>query len=1040
MAHVAEPLSSRMISPRSGLGTLPAQLEARYGIAVAQLTELDLGVYRVGRRDGPDWVARVFAADRPLAAAEGDAALLRRLEQQEFPAERCAAQEPVLVHEGQGVLVTRYVAGTRADGSRRTFGRLGGLLGRLHLLPGDHARDGGGWHHLIHQGSPAAEIAAARSGLEASAPGRPADQQPLLAALLAELDRADSCADLPQALIHPDFVPANAILAPDGGLVLVDWTGAGRGPRLHSLAFLLWAAGCGRPSRLDAVVAGYREHVTPGDDEIARLAGAIWARPLILACWMVLADRKGLAETVAELAADRELAESFAAQAARAFRAASATGGTPAPPPPRAAVSLEGVGGTGLTVAAIRAGETARPDRLFADPLAAAFAVAGGLEPGTGPAGRRGVALRVWVVARTLFLDDLLAEAGQQGCRQVVLLGAGFDARAFRLPWPPGTRCFEVDTPDVLGPKDQILAAEHAVPGCERVVVPCDLRDDWPAALRAAGLDPARPTAWIAEGLLVYLAPADVDQLLDTITSLSAPGSWLGLTMTTREASSFDGTRLRALRQSQAPDDPAGWLGARGWTAEITSLRAVLRAHGRPLSEQTQAEQTQPEQARADREDGARPKALLIRATLDQRRETARKPAGEPVGWSVGGAPAPGRPKAAPAPRTRKPGRRGQGETVLVADIRFSALLSQALVAFTIEFDNESERQLPHRTTWGPAAHSGRGPWLVSLAMWADFMQFLPPAGVPLREVADLVPLTNFAGLERWGYVTVGPDPADRRPAPPRRDHIVRPTRWGRRAQQIWAPLTGVISERWRERFGAAAVDQLTSALHAVARPPADAWPPFLPVSVGQAAGPAREQPAVSPEHRVASADLATLMARALMSFRAEFESESAVPLPVSANVLRVLSAGGVALREVPRRAGISKEAASVSAGWLERHGYVVNEPDPGAGRGPPVRLTPRGEQAPEDYPRRAGRIGDGWRARSGDGVIDVLTAALRALYAQPDGQRQPLIGAGLVPYPDGWRAHPPYQRLTEALIADPAGALPHYPMVTHRGGYPDGS
>ena len=86
---------------------------------MARLTELDLGVYRVGRRDGPDWVARVFAADRPLAAAEGDAALLRRLEQQEFPAERCAAQEPVSVHEGQGVLVTRYVPGTRADGSRR---------------------------------------------------------------------------------------------------------------------------------------------------------------------------------------------------------------------------------------------------------------------------------------------------------------------------------------------------------------------------------------------------------------------------------------------------------------------------------------------------------------------------------------------------------------------------------------------------------------------------------------------------------------------------------------------------------------------------------------------------------------------------------------------------------------------------------------------------------------------------------------------------------------------------------------------------------
>jgi methyltransferase (TIGR00027 family) len=680
-------------------------------------------------------------------------------------------------------------------------------------------------------------------------------------------------------------------------------------------------------------------------------------------------------------------------------------------------------------VAAVRAGETARPDHLFADPLDAAFAAAGGLEPGAGPGGRRGVALRVWVVARTLFLDDLLAEAAQQGCRQVVLLGAGFDARAFRLPWPPGTRCFEVDTPDVLGPKDQILTGEQAEPGCERVVVPCDLRDDWPAALRAAGLDPARPTAWIAEGLLVYLTAADVDRLLDTITGLSAPGSWLGLTMTTREAGSFDGTRLKALRRSQAPDDPVGWLGARGWAAEITGLRDVLHVHGRPLPDQPRADH-------AGQEDGARPKALLIRATRDQRREPARTPSG----GSAGGAPAPRRPGAAPAPPVRAPGRRDQEETVLVADLRFSALLSQALVAFTIEFDNESEHQLPHRTSWGPAADSGRGPWLVSLAMWADFIRFLPADGAPLREVADLVPLTNLAGLERWGYVTVGPDPADRRAAPPRRDHLVRPTRAGRQAQQIWAPLTGVIEERWRERFGADTVDGLSGALRAITDASGGQAPPFLPVTGVYPPGPGQERPAVSPEHRLAGGDLPTLLARALMSFRAEFEPGSAVALPVSANVLRVLTTGGVALWDVPRRAGVSKEAVSVSAGWLERQGYAVNEPDPAGGRGRHVRLTPRGEQARGDYHRLADRIEAGWRARFGDGVIGGLTAALRALYARPDGQEQPLIGAGLVPYPEGWRAHPPYQLLTEAMIADPAATLPHYPMVTHRGGYPDGS
>ena len=524
---VADPPTSQMIQPRSGRDTLAAHLEARYGIQASRLAELDLGVYRVGRRDGPDWVARVFAAGRPIAAAEGDAALLRRLEQDEFPAERCAAQEPVSAHEGQGVLVTRYLEGTRADGSRRTCSQLGSLLGRLHTLPSDRVRDGGGWHHLVHQGSPAAEIAAARSLLDEAAPRLPADQRPLLAALRAELDRADGCADLPQALIHPDFVPANAIAGPDGGLALVDWTGAGRGPRLYPLAFLLWAAGCRGPARLDAVVAGYREHITPTDDEIGRLAGAIWARPLMLACWTVLAGRKGLAETVADLAAGRELAERFADQAARAFAAglgdqrrssrASGSGsgcpdgpGAPAgtgtvaaaggngasrpdgagAPSPRGTVTLDGVAGTGLAVAAVRARETARPDRLFADPLAATFAEAGGLDPDSPPGSRRAAALRVWVVGRTVFLDELLAEASQRGCRQVVLLGAGFDTRAFRLSWPPGTRCFEVDTPDVLGPKDEVLATTSAAPACERVVVPCDLRGDWPPALLAAGPGP----------------------------------------------------------------------------------------------------------------------------------------------------------------------------------------------------------------------------------------------------------------------------------------------------------------------------------------------------------------------------------------------------------------------------------------------------------------------------------------------------------------------------------------------------------------------
>jgi hypothetical protein len=133
---------------------------------------------------------------------------------------------------------------------------------------------------------------------------------------------------------------------------------------------------------------------------------------------------------------------------------------------------------------------------------------------------------------------------------------------------------------------------------------------------------------------------------------------------------------------------------------------------------------------------------------------------------------------------------------VAADDLPLTALLSQLLIAFTIEFDNEFEHRSRHTTTSGGAGSAGRGPWLVSQAMWANFMQFVPEAGVPIREVSDLAHVTNLAGLERWRYVAVGPDPVDGRPAPPRGDWIVRPTSAGRRAQQVWEPLAGIIEDR----------------------------------------------------------------------------------------------------------------------------------------------------------------------------------------------------------------------------------------------------
>jgi hypothetical protein len=136
----------------------PAGLQQRRveSAVVTRTRELDVGVLRVERRDGPDWIARVFPASRPLDASEGDAAILQFLERAEYPAERCAHPEPVTVYAGQAVVVTEYVPGRPAKPSAATFSRLGDLLGRLHAFAEHSAaarRPGGGWHHLVFQGS-----------------------------------------------------------------------------------------------------------------------------------------------------------------------------------------------------------------------------------------------------------------------------------------------------------------------------------------------------------------------------------------------------------------------------------------------------------------------------------------------------------------------------------------------------------------------------------------------------------------------------------------------------------------------------------------------------------------------------------------------------------------------------------------------------------------------------------------------------------------------------------------------------------------------
>ncbi|MDT5066060.1 MAG: hypothetical protein QOK02_2215 [Mycobacterium sp.] len=141
------------------------------------------------------------------------------------------------------------------------------------------------------------------------------------------------------------------------------------------------------------------------------------------------------------------------------------------------------------------------------------------------------------MAVRTRFFDKFFLDASgaapaatsgtAQGVRQAVILAAGLDSRAYRLPWPDGTVVYEVDQPEVIEFKTTTLTHVGATPKATRRTVAVDLREDWPKALLDNGFDPKQPTAWSAEGLLIYLPPEAQDSLFDNITALSAPGSML---------------------------------------------------------------------------------------------------------------------------------------------------------------------------------------------------------------------------------------------------------------------------------------------------------------------------------------------------------------------------------------------------------------------------------------------------------------------------------------------------------------------------------
>jgi len=387
-----------------------------------------------------------------------------------------------------------------------------------------------------------------------------------------------------------------------------------------------------------------------------------------------------------------------------------------------------------------------------------------------------------------------------------------------------------------------------------------------------------------------------------------------------------------------------------------------------------------------------------------------------------------------------------------------SALLSQLLVAYTVEFDNEFERQM------GEGGYAGAR---LSLVLWTNLLRFAARGVLSVHELAaqalasDAQIKSELGCLERWRFVVLAPDPADQRPIKTkvhrlsgrelrdgwgsgrgiRAEWTVRLSAKGQKASEIWPPLFGMMERRWEERFSAEAIGGLRQGLEHVAGglemelphglPHSWEWKQQFPAKAAQGAGPE-------------SLSLPTLLSQVLLAFRLEFDRESALPLVLCANTIRVLSEKPTRMADIPLLTGGSPETTDI--GWQIKP-YVMVEPDPSGKRGKVVTLSRRGLEAQETYHRLTREIEKRWEARFGAEEIARLRESLQEFLSRHNSDGRPLISEGLVAPAGSVRAGDQAPALgrrdvgaaarqrmrdlvaqTEAYVRDPEGALPHYP------------
>ena len=344
--------------------------------------------------------------------------------------------------------------------------------------------------------------------------------------------------------------------------------------------------------------------------------------------------------------------------------------------------------------------------------------VAAGLER---PPGTR---MHAYLRARTAFFDGVVVNSVEAGVRQVVTGAAGYDGRAFRYA-RRGVRWFEIDHPATQADKVERITRLRLDTRHIRFIAADFAADPVAGLLAGAGLAPDRPALFLLEGVAVYLEQPVLERVLAAFREVTVDGSPLAISVSVPSARPQARDRFRAavaaagepVRCEYSPEMAGELLARTGWRPG--EGRGRLRSAG----------------------------LLLARAASSPRHPGRTRPSAQPSPSSPA--------VASPSPVTSR--------------LPVSALLSQALVGYTIEFDNEAEHRLPHRTQdhgRSPGAPAD-APWLTSLVMWANCLRHVPEAGITvagLRRQARTG--TNLDGMRRWGYVTFTPDPGPgKRPA-----------------------------------------------------------------------------------------------------------------------------------------------------------------------------------------------------------------------------------------------------------------------------------